>query len=90
MTVEELAVTSNIEVERLREAESAKPEDDLTFAEWKRLAVVLEGHTLDEYHAQTAKMGNAGWVADSGHRLEGMRRLVRHYFPQDDHEPEDD
>ena len=36
MNVEELAEASDIEVERLRDAESAEPQDDLTFSEWKR------------------------------------------------------
>jgi ATP-dependent Clp protease ATP-binding subunit ClpA len=76
MTVEELAEASDIEVERLRDAESAEPQDDLTYSEWKCLAVVLEGHTLDEYQAQAMKMGKAGWVAVRGHKLAGMRKMV--------------
>jgi len=83
MPLEGLAEASGIDAQRLRDTESAEPQADLTFNEWLRLAVALEGHTWDEYLAIAAKIGDAGWVADSGHRLEGMRRLVRYYFPSD-------
>ena len=73
MSLEELASASTIDVERLRDAESAEPRADLTFQEWLRLAVVFEGLTWEEYQAQTANKSNWGWVVGVGHMLEGMK-----------------
>ena len=85
MSFEELAEASGIEVERLQDAVGTEPQVDLMFAEWVRLAVVFEGHTWDEFTAKRP----GGWVAGSGHILEGARKLVRDTFSQDGRNAED-
>jgi transcriptional regulator with XRE-family HTH domain len=83
ISVEDLAEASGIDVERLRDAESAKPEIDLSLDEWVRLAVILEGHTWPEYQAQEAKRGRMKWFPLAGAMLKAAREPVESYLSPD-------
>ena len=84
ISVEHLAQASGIEVERLHDAEATEPATQLSFDEWVKLAVVLEGHTLVELKAQRTRKGVVQWPWVSGHILEAASQLVDYYFSPDD------
>jgi len=85
MSLAGLAEASGIDIERLRDAESAEPQVSLTVQEWFKLAVVFEGHTWDEYQAQAAKVRPSQLLAPTGHMLEGARAAIRNISSLDDH-----